>query len=128
MPADSKAPDIGNRILDWIAEHFNIVGIAAVVLLYAVFYVYKNWDKVKNWPGVGKLVMYFSRYPIPQADPNRFAVLVAHLENDEKHEHEHLIIEALNELERVQALALDCNIPLKGPVAEEMERWGQAKA
>jgi len=71
---------------------------------------------------------YLSRWPIPKADPNRFSILVAHLENDTNREYDRLIVEALKEFEGIQVLALDRTIPLEGPVPEEAEKGGHESA
>jgi hypothetical protein len=71
---------------------------------------------------------YLSRWPIPKADPNRFSILVAHLENDPNREYDRLIIEALKEFKGIQVLELDRSIPLKGPVPEEEEKRGHESA
>ena len=63
---------------------------------------------------MASVVTHFTRWPVPKADPNRYAIMVAHLENDPQAEHERLIIEALKEFEGVQTLSLDRTISLEG--------------
>jgi tetratricopeptide (TPR) repeat protein len=128
----SKAPDLWELIKGWIYSYFGISGLVILFLLlgifYGIFYVYRKWDKVKKWPGVASVVSYITRWPVPRADPHRFSVLVAHLENDANREHEHLILEGLKEFEGILVRPLDQNIPLEGPDLEEMERRGHEEA
>jgi tetratricopeptide (TPR) repeat protein len=128
MPPESKTPDIYELVKKWAFDHFGIPGLLIIAVLAAAFWVYKNWDKVKNWPGITDLLAYRRRWKIPQADPHRYAILIAHLENDTNREHERLIIETLKEFEGVQTLRLDRTISLEGPVPEEMEKRGQEEA
>ena len=79
-------------------------------------------------PLIHPVLDYLSRWPIPKADPNRFSILVAHLENDTNREYDRLIVEALKEFEGIQVLALDRTIPLKGPIPEEEEKRGYVSA
>ena len=99
MTDNGKPPKLGEMIRTWVFRRLGVPGLVVLALLTGLltglFYAYTNWDKVKTWPGVGSVVAYLSRHPVPHADPNRFSVLVAHLENDEKGEHERLIVEAL---------------------------------
>ncbi|MBU4448626.1 MAG: hypothetical protein KKD99_08570, partial [Proteobacteria bacterium] len=86
MTVEGKPPDFYELIKKWIFDHFGIPGLAVLAFLAIAFYAYKNWDKIKTWPGVASVVTNISRWPVPKADPNRFAVLVAHLENDTQRE------------------------------------------
>jgi tetratricopeptide (TPR) repeat protein len=128
MALESKPPEAYELVREWAFYHFGIAGLIAIAVLVAAFSVYKNWDKVKIWPGIASLLAYWRRWPVPQADPSRFSILVAHLENDAQSEHERLILEALKEFEGVQTLSLDRTIPLAGSVPEEMEKQGQEEA
>ncbi|MDO8434209.1 MAG: tetratricopeptide repeat protein [Candidatus Binatus sp.] len=65
---------------------------------------------------------------IPKADPQRFAVALAHLVNDNNHEIESLMIEALRDIEGVQILRFDRVISPEGPIPEESERVGHDRA
>ena len=129
MTDNGKPPKLGEMIRTWVFRRLGVPGLVVLTLLVALAYAYTNWDKVKTWPGMASVVAYLSRHPVPHADPNRFSVLVAHLENDEKGEHERLIVEALKEFEGVQVLKLDRTISLEeSTVPEEMEKRGQEKA
>ena len=68
------------------------------------------------------------REPLPKTDPERFAVAVAHLENDENGELERLIVEDLEEFEGVQVLSVDRTIRLTGAAREQSEKRGHEEA
>jgi hypothetical protein len=124
---ERKAPKLSEKIT-WIYHRLGIPGLVGLVLLGAAWYVWTHWDKVKIWPGVGTMVTYWTRSGVPQADPERYAVMMAHLENDDKGQHERLRVEALKEFDGVQVLALDRSIPPTGPVPEESERRAEGGA
>jgi exonuclease VII small subunit len=134
MPKKGQPPEEGKppKLAEWFREkvyrRYGIPGLAGLAVLAAAAYVYTNWAKVKTWPGVDAVVTLICRQPVPKADPNRFSILVAHLENDDQREHERLIIEALKEFEGVERLRLDRTIPLDGPAPELMEKRGQEEA
>jgi nucleoside phosphorylase/tetratricopeptide (TPR) repeat protein len=65
---------------------------------------------------------------VPKADPVRFALALLHLVNDENHELERLMIEALRDLAGVQILQIDRTISPEGPIPEESERVGHEAA
>jgi tetratricopeptide (TPR) repeat protein len=68
------------------------------------------------------------RAALPSADPNRFAVAIAHLEHDEGQDVERLIADSLRDIEGVQILRFDEEISPEGPVPEEAEKDGHEKA
>ncbi len=125
--ADSKQPGLWD-IPTFLSEHYGIFGLVVGAILVAAIYIYTNWEKVSKWPGIDYIVAYFKRWPVPKADPNRFSIVVARLENDEKHEYQRLIVQALKEFEGIQVLALDSTIPLEGPEPEREEQRGHKKA
>lgn len=129
MTDGSKAPDLWELIRQRVFRRFGIPGLVGIAILSAFFYVFTHWKEVKTWPGVEFVVSYLTRRSVPKADPNRFSILVAHLENDNaNNEHENLIIEGLNEFHGIQVLSLDRTIRLKGPIPEEMEKQGHGEA
>jgi len=65
---------------------------------------------------------------LPKANPQRFAVAVTHLDNDPDQEHEHLLVEALQEEEDIQILRFDRTIPLDGPQPQERVKAGHDQA
>jgi len=128
MTNGSKTPDLYELIRTWVFQHLGVPGLVLLAFAFAAFYVWRNWDKVRKWPGVAHFIAWKNRWPILNADPHRFSVLVAHLENDVNREQESLIVEALKEVEGIKVLALDRTIPLAGPVPEDMEKHGHKKA
>src|SRR5262249_9671849 len=78
-------------------------------------------------PGAKHVVELF---PLPTADPKRFAVAVAHLENDDHQEYERAIIEALSSLDAVQLLRFNRTVavPLGGSRPHESVKAGHEKA
>ena len=112
----------------WLIRRFGRRGLILGLVLAAAIYVYANWAQVLTWPGVAPAIQSITRSSIPQADPDRYSVLIAHLENDNGQELERLIIEALAEFEGIQVLALDRLIPLKGSIPEEAEKNGHEQA
>jgi len=122
---DRKPPDIKEIVLKKLWRKFGIPGLVVItVILPVAFYILSHWNEVKTWPGIAFIVTSLSRQPIPKADPNRFTILVAHLENDTNRENEHLILDDLMEFKGIQVLSLDRTIPLEGLVPEEKEKRG----
>ncbi len=91
-------------------------------------FVLWNWDKISHLPGVNRVISWISEKPLPQADPNTFAVLVAHLENDKEKEIENLMIESLKELKGIQLLRLDRHMRVSGTNPEQAEQEGHKQA
>ena len=127
VTAPNKPPDLYEIIKIWVYEHYGVVGLIVLAIIGAAIYAYTNWDKVSRWPGVQWLIARLSRAPIPKADPNRFSVMVAHLEHDVNHHHEKLTLAALNEYEGIQLLPLDRTIVL-GSFSEETTKRGHETA
>jgi tetratricopeptide (TPR) repeat protein len=91
--------------------------------------VWTQWGTVKAWPGISAVVAHLERKALPEADPDRFSVAVAHLEDDSaKREHETLIMRLLQDFEGIQVLTFDRTISVKGSVPEEREREGHQRA
>lgn len=120
------------KALDWIVRHYGkkgLIGLIIVVLPFLVAAViWYNWDKVSKLPGVPSIINYLNREKIPTADPNRFSIVVARLENDPNREHERRIIHAISEFKEVQVLSLPQIITLDGLDLEEQENRGQGQA
>ena len=127
MPADTSL-DLKDLIKKFVFDEYGIGGLIGLACIAAAAYLYKNWDSVQKWPGIGFLVKRISRAPIPVADPNRFSVMMAHLEHDASGEYEQLIVEELKEFKGLQVLRLDRCITLEGPVPEEAEKKGHKSA
>jgi hypothetical protein len=128
MKRGNPPPDLKTLICERAYNRFGVKGLVIIGLLIAVFTGYLKWDSVSKLPGISQIVFNLSRRGIPQADPNRFSILVAHFEYDSQCEYERLIIEELKEFEGIQVLSLDRTISLKGSIPEEQEKRGQGKA
>ena len=128
MATKNKPESVSEWFRRKIYERFGFVGLLVLALLTSVVLLISNWNDIKTWPVVSSVVNYTSRWSVPRAATERFSVMVAHLENDENHENEHLIVEALKEFEGIQVLNLDRTIPLDDPVPEKAEKRGHLKA
>lgn len=128
MPDDSNPPPLSELFRRWVFRRFGVVGLLGLAVVSAVFVGWWQWDTISTRRGVAPLVDYLTRASIPQADPARFSVLVARLENDSSHEHAQLVRGLLAEFKGVQILALDRTIPVASVGPEEGERAGHAKA
>jgi hypothetical protein len=114
----------------WLYRRFGLRrSILASLLVLIISWMWSNWSTVKTLPVVSSIVTSFSQAPLPKADPQRFAVALAHLEDDkEPHQHERLILEALKDFKGVQPLQFDRTISLAGTQPEESEKKGHARA
>ena len=83
------------------------------------------WSKARLLEAAGRKMILQS---LPTADPNLFAVAIAHLENDSGGDYEHLIVAALSELEGVQILSFNRTIALEGPRPQESIKAGHKEA
>ena len=111
---DDKPPDIKSFVWKIVSRCFKGgLGIVIFIILLMTFGSWWQWDKVRQLPGIKNVVALVSRESLPKADPNRFAVIVAHIEGDQGQEVEKLITETLNEFEGIQPLHLNRLIPLK---------------
>ena len=128
MADEEEVPALGDVVKARLFRRFGIRGLVALALIPVAFYLWTEWDKIKKGPGLAPVIAYLTREPLPKADPQRFSVVVAHLEDDANQEHERLIVRLLQDFEGIQVLALDRTIPVKGPVPEEREREGHQSA
>jgi hypothetical protein len=129
VSGEDKVPTLGEWIQKLIFQRFGMWGLVALSLLLAAFFVWTQWRTVKTWPGIASVVAYLRREALPTADPHRFSVAVAHLEDDNaERDHEQLIVRLLREFEGIQVLTFDRILSVKGPVPEEQEREGHETA
>jgi tetratricopeptide (TPR) repeat protein len=122
----------GTRLLkqfvDWVFRKWKNTGLVVLAFLFAVVFVYTNWDKVRKWPGIDSIVSRITQDPVPTVDPDRFTVFVAHLDNDTDQEYEQLILDELYKLKGLKVVGLDRTISLGGPDPEEQENQGYQSA
>jgi tetratricopeptide (TPR) repeat protein len=110
-----------------IYQRFGLPGLAIGAILVLLW---SNWDTVKKLPGVTDTILWFSQAPLPRADPQSFAVALAHLEYDKDQKSELLISNVLGTFKGkgVQLLHLGRTISLKGELTEENEQAGHLQA
>jgi tetratricopeptide (TPR) repeat protein len=111
-----------------IVHRFGFKGILALAVVSAAFFSWLNWPSIRELPGISHLVGLASRQSIPQADPRRFSVAVARLDNDPSREHERLIIRLLSDLDGVQIIHIDRTISAGSAIPEEGLRRGRMAA
>ena len=128
MSEESRTPSLWHMFAGSVIRENGLFRRVVLAILVAASISWWQWDKTRNFLPVPQILAWLERRPIPQADPTRFCVMVAHLENDTTRGQEQLIVEALKEFEGVQVLMLDRTIPLEGPVPEKMEKQGQELA
>ncbi|MBN1868649.1 tetratricopeptide repeat protein, partial [Candidatus Sumerlaeota bacterium] len=129
MTEEKTPPGLGDLIREWAWERYGVWGLLVIAAIVFAGLVIWRWEHVRKHPILGLFSNLFSRWRIPKADPDRYSVLVARLENDPNREHERRIADTIaREIEGVQVLRLDRIIPLEGPNLEEMEKRGQARA
>ncbi|MGF6489144.1 tetratricopeptide repeat protein [Pseudomonas frederiksbergensis] len=72
------------------------LGWPLAALLVAGVLAWQNWDKVTQAPGVREaLTSLRELLPLPQANPERFSIAIARLENDKDDSHRRLIRDSL---------------------------------
>ena len=90
-----EPPDPKAEIRRAIYKRFGVPGLIVILILGGVVWTWWNWDDIRKRPGIQPILTWFS--PLPQADPERFTVALAHLENEDDHRYENQIFEGLNE-------------------------------
>jgi tetratricopeptide (TPR) repeat protein len=128
MIVDGKPPGLYELVIKGGFEHFGIFGFAVLFILALAFFFYNNYDKVKTWLDISSRSKLFTRWSLPQADPHRFSVLVAHLASDDERKYERLIFEALQEFEDIQVLSLDETFCHSGHPPDKVRSQEQERA
>jgi hypothetical protein len=75
-----KPPDPWEWVRGAIYRRFGLAGLIVVAVLVLFW---SNWSTVKDFPGITTIRTWFLHAPLPKADPQRFAVALAHLEHDQ---------------------------------------------
>jgi hypothetical protein len=71
---------------------------------------WKNWDSIREWPGVRPIRLGLVEAPLPQPKPGFFNVGIAHLARDTNGEQEQKLRVALQELQGVNVAMFDRKI------------------
>jgi hypothetical protein len=128
MVDQDKVPDIWEISKKWVFRHFGTRGLIIFILLSTtVVFIFKYSDTISKWPGVATIVNYIHNtfHPIPCADPNRFTIFVAHLENDVNHDVERRIVNLiLEEFKEIKVMRLDRTITLEGSDPDKQVKLG----
>jgi tetratricopeptide (TPR) repeat protein len=115
-----------NWLTQLVGPQWMPIIIAVAIIAWAITHY---WDKITSHPFVSPVLSLIFRKRLPKADPSRFAVAIAHLDNDKNHQHEHFIVDALQDFEGIQVLSVDRTIFLKATAPEhEKQKSGHAKA
>ena len=128
MTDRSPSPKPHHVLNDWLERRFGHRGPWIAAALSLSLFVFWQWDALKERPGIRQVVEWVSRDSIPRADPARFSVAIARLDNDPKREYERLLVRLVREFDGVQVLSIDRQIYADSAVPEEAEREGHAKA
>ncbi len=121
---DQKLMNAGKRLY----QRVGLLRFLALALLVFALATWWRWDKIRILPGMPTLLTWLSQEALPKADPQRFTVAVAHLDNDPDRQHERLLVEALQEIEGIHILRFDRTISLAGSQPEQSVKAGHDRA
>lgn len=109
----------------WRWKEALVVGSVLIPLI-----VWFHWKETGKLPGMHGFIEWLTRESLPQADPHRFSIAIAHLEDDPNHEVEKLIFESLSEISgsAIQILRFDRLITTEGSDSNEIIDNGHAYA
>jgi tetratricopeptide (TPR) repeat protein len=129
MSNGKNIPKTSERICLSVFQRYRISRLVGLALVAMTFLVWIQWSAVSPAPRVSSLIEDAVSGVLPQADPNRFSVAVAHLEDDDAYQsHKKLIIRLLQSLDGVEVLAFDRTIRAHDPVAENQDHKGHQTA
>lgn len=135
MLEENKVPKSKSSICKYTLKPYRtlklhrVSGLVVFAFSMAAFLVLTQWSSIVAWPGVSCVAALIIRDTLPQADPHRFSVAVAHLEDDDaNHTYEKLIVRLLQEFEGIEVLAFDRTIPVESSLPEEHDRKGHETA
>ena len=92
-----KTPNLYEEFKRRLYQRLGLSGLVVLLVLGGVVGAWWNWNTVRTLPGIEPILVWLARGGLPEADPRRFTVALAHLENDEARQSEDLIFEALHE-------------------------------
>jgi tetratricopeptide (TPR) repeat protein len=121
-------PTIDESLRKWLYERLGLKGLLGLAVLSVLASAWWNWEQVQKLPVMSAVIELLSREGPPKADPQRFSIAIAHLENDDRGEKERLISEALREFEGIQVIKIDRTLTLEGTIPEAEEQAGHDQA
>lgn len=121
-------PDLRAVVEDWVRKRYGRLGILFLAAVTTLGLLWWQWDEIKAKPGISAIIDWLEERPVPQAAPGKFAVAVAHLDNDPNGDTERLIVEAIEEFPGVQVLRFDRRIALDQDARDEALRQAHENA
>jgi len=120
MVEAEKTPDLSQLGRQWVYRRFGVPGLIGLAVLAAGAFVWINWDKVRESPGVASVVELIGREPVPKADPRRFTVMVARIAGDDGNDPfgDKIFDLLFNEFKGIQTLSLDRTLASDGRMGE----------
>jgi tetratricopeptide (TPR) repeat protein len=99
----------------WLLEIRNRWGWKGVVIclsLAILTLIWLNWESFYKLPGVSLVIERVTQQPLPTANPKKFSIAIAHLEDDPQKNFEALVYEALTEIagQTIEILQFDRRI------------------
>ena len=74
--------DFLHLIQEKIHKYLGWWGIAILAVLGLSWYALSNWADIKTYPIIGPTISYLSRRQLPESAPDRYALVIAELDND----------------------------------------------
>jgi tetratricopeptide (TPR) repeat protein len=126
-PGEPK-PNLLALVEEWVRTRFGLRGIVVLAVLLALGFVWWNWEEIKNKHWISSIVEWSEERPVPPAALGKFAVAVAHLDNDPNGDMERLVVEAIEEFPGVQVLRFDRRVALDHDARDEALRQAHENA
>jgi len=125
----------GEHLRKIIYEKSGLFGLIVLALVGVLGGLWWKWRTIEKLPGMQTVLSWlyaktlWRKSPLPRPEGGRFAVAMAHIENDPDGKNEEHLVEALRDFEGIQVLRFDRTIPLaEHPDPEEAERSGHELA
>ena len=126
MKDDNNIMSFKEIVSKWVFCHFGNWGLIIIALFASACFIWWQWDKIKQAPGIEYLIEHL--HSVPKADLHRFSILIAKLDHDISREYERLLIESLKGFGGIQVLTLNRTINLDDTIPENAENDGYAQA
>ncbi|HXZ01507.1 MAG TPA: tetratricopeptide repeat protein [Stellaceae bacterium] len=107
------------RAFVYLRNRFGVSAAVIVAVLAVAAVVWWQWDEIAKKPGVSAVVAWIMRTPLPSVEQGRLAIAIAHLDHDEREEHERLLRDELADFEGARILRLDRTIELPNAPTEQ---------